>query len=71
MMELIKKLGIERDELQEKLTKLVKFLTDEEKVNEITELQFRLLHIQASAMETYLQTLNLRIDALTDESTSD
>ena len=53
----------EKNQLEEKLNKLDDFLSSE-KVNGIEYLQKALLHVQATAMNTYLQCLKERIERL-------
>ena len=53
----------EKNQLEEKLNKLDDFLSSE-KVNGIEDLQKALLHVQATAMNTYLQCLKERIERL-------
>ena len=49
--------------LEEKISKLDSFLMSE-KVNEIDDVQKALLHVQATAMNTYWQCLSERIERL-------
>jgi len=53
----------EQAQLEEKLDKLDAFLLSD-KVNEIDDVQSALLHVQATAMNTYLQCLKERIERL-------
>ena len=57
------RLKIEKEELEEKLDKLNAFLVSE-KVNNVDDVQKALLHVQASAMNTYLQCIKERINRL-------
>ncbi|HPF82667.1 MAG TPA: hypothetical protein PLV83_00640 [Bacilli bacterium] len=49
--------------LEEKISKLDSFLMSE-KVNEVDDVQKALLHVQVTAMNTYWQCLNERIERL-------
>lgn len=53
----------ERIDLEEKLDKLDAFLVSDA-AEEIDEIQNALLHVQATAMNTYLQCLKERLDRL-------
>lgn len=53
----------EQAQLSENLDKLDAFLLSD-KVNDIPDVQKALLHVQATAMNTYLQCLGERIDRL-------
>jgi hypothetical protein len=53
----------EQAQLEEKLDKLDDFLLSD-KVNGIDDVQKALLHVQATAMNTYLQCLKERIERL-------
>ena len=57
------RLETEKSELEEKLNKLDAFLMSE-KVNSVDDVQKALLHVQATAMNTYLQCLKERIERL-------
>jgi hypothetical protein len=57
------RLETEKVELEEKLDKLDAFLLSE-KSKEIDDVQNALLHVQATAMNTYLQCLKERIERL-------
>lgn len=57
------RLVIEQEELSNRLDKLNDFLLSE-KVNNIDDVQLALLQVQATAMNTYLQCLNERINRL-------
>lgn len=63
MSDLKTRLETEKVELEEKLDKLDAFLVSE-KVKEIDDVQKALLHVQATAMNTYLQCLKERIERL-------
>jgi len=55
----------ERDELQDKVTKLEAFLANKDKAIEISgQEQYRLLLDQAHHMDCYLATVNERINKL-------
>lgn len=53
----------EKVQLEEKLNKLDSFLMSD-KVDGVTDVQKGLLHVQATAMNTYLQCLKERIERL-------
>lgn len=53
----------EAAQLEEKLDKLDDFL-ESDKVNDVADVQKGLLHVQAIAMNTYLQCLKERIERL-------
>lgn len=53
----------EKAQLKKRLNKLDNFLMSE-KVKEIDDVQNALLHVQATAMNTYLQCLKERIERL-------
>lgn len=53
----------EQKQLEEKLDKLDEFLMSD-KVNDIDDVQKALLHVQATAMNTYNQCLKERIERL-------
>ena len=57
------RLETEKTELEEKLNKLDEFLVSD-KVNDVDDVQKALLHVQATAMNTYLQCLKERIERL-------
>ena len=53
----------EQTQLEEKLNKLDNFLMSD-KVKDINDVQKALLHVQATAMNTYLQCLKERLERL-------
>jgi hypothetical protein len=57
------RLETEKVELEQKLDKLDAFILSE-KSKEIDDVQNALLHVQATAMNTYLQCLKERIERL-------
>ena len=57
------RLQVEASELEEKLNKLDSFLISE-KSKEIDDVQNALLHVQATAMNTYFQCLKERLERL-------
>lgn len=57
------KLVKEKESLERKLDKLDAFLSSD-KANEIDNAQKGLLHVQAAAMNTYLQCLKERIERI-------
>lgn len=57
------RLHTEQKELEEKLNKLDAFLASE-KVDSVDDVQKALLHVQATAMNTYNQCLKERLDRL-------
>ena len=63
MNEVINKLIIERDELQEKLENLIGF-TYSDLFATLDPIQVRLLIIQRNVMGSYIEVLNMRIDIL-------
>lgn len=63
MNEVINKLIIERDELQEKLENLIGF-TYSDLFATLDPIQVRLLIIQRNVMGSYIEILNTRIDIL-------
>lgn len=63
MNEVINKLIIERDELQEKLENLIGF-TYSDLFATLDPIQVRLLIIQRNVMGSYIEILNMRIDIL-------
>lgn len=63
MNEVINKLIIERDELQEKLDNLIGF-TYSDLFAALDPIQVRLLIIQRNVMGSYIEILNMRIDTL-------
>ena len=63
MNEVINKLIIERDELQEKLENLIGF-TYSDLFATLDPIQVRLLIIQRNVTGSYIEILNMRIDIL-------
>ena len=57
------RLEAEKAELNEKLYKLDEFMASD-KLNDVDDVQKALLHVQAKAMNTYLQCLKERIERL-------
>ena len=53
----------EAQQLEEKLDKLDAFI-ESDKFNEVDDVQSALLHVQATAMNTYLQCLKERLERL-------
>lgn len=63
MNEVVNRLITERDELQEKIDKLISF-TYSELFDTLDPVHARLLSTQCDVMSTYIKLLNLRIDLL-------
>ena len=64
--QVIRELIAERDELQDKLTKLRKFTNSETFYEKVSLSQARGLNIQEKAMDEYITALNIRIGDLTE-----
>lgn len=58
----------EKEDLQEKLSKLQSFLGNAKLFHNIEKIQQSLLFVQASAMETYLCCLHERLSNLSDKT---
>ncbi|WP_394530012.1 hypothetical protein LL045_08010 [Lactococcus lactis subsp. lactis] len=63
--QVIKELIAERDELQDKLSKLKKFTNSEIFYEKVSLSQARGLNMQEKAMDEYITALNIRIGDLT------
>ena len=63
-LKLISKLEVERDELEQKLTKLAAFLNDKMRLAAVTQEQNDLLHQQYFYMHNYSRILDERINDL-------
>ncbi len=63
--QVIKELIAERDELQDKLSKLRKFTNSETFYEKVSLSQARGLNMQEKAMDEYITALNIRIGDLT------
>lgn len=63
--QVIKELIVERNELQEKLTSIRKFMSSDEFYNGISWEQSRGFNMQEKAMDDYITALNIRIGDLT------
>lgn len=63
--QVIKELIAERDELQDKLSKLRKFINSETFYEKVSLSQARGLNMQEKAMDEYITALNIRIGDLT------
>ena len=68
--ELIKKLKKEQDDLNEKIHKLDLFITKQDKIQTISDLQLNLLNVQRDAMSAYSNVLGMRINDLEEHHES-
>lgn len=68
--ELIKKLKKEQDDLNEKIHKLDLFITKQDKIQTISDLQLNLLNVQCDAMSAYSNVLGMRINDLEEHHES-
>ena len=69
--ELIKKLKKEQDDLNEKIHKLDLFITKQDKIQTISDLQLNLLNVQRDAMWKYSEVLTMRISDLEENGDND
>jgi cob(I)alamin adenosyltransferase len=66
----LKKLERELDELEVKIDKLEAFLDDEDRVEELPQIQLDIMCIQLNSMVQYALCLNTRIDWMLKEMES-